>query len=553
MIDHIKLKFGSGRTAPPLEFDTTPITVFVGPNYSGKSKIIAEIHHRCFQGTAAPEVVLENLRFRTPDPTQIDEMVERVRSPARPGETVSPGNLMVGRNHRRQLIEAGLRASLAAPNEASRTSTFVQGYLAHQVLMLNGQNRIGLINDQSGGDLQLAGAGSFHVLFRDDDKRKRLSEIVFRAFGMHLVVDPTALGQLRLRFSRVPASPQLERSLSEEAIQFHRDATHIMETSDGAKAFVGILAEIIAGEPEILLIDEPEAFLHPGLSYALGREVAQTVAQTNKKIFVSTHSSHFLMGCVQAGVPINVVRLTYREGVATARLLPSVDLVRMMRNPLLRSTGVISALFFESAVVTEADPDRVFYQEINDRLTRIGRGSQNCIFLNAQNKQTIPTIMYPLRRLGIPTAAIYDIDVVKEGRGTATSYFNSAGVPTMSQQPLTTARANILKALESTGQNFKRDGGINLLVGEERQAADDYLEQLAAYGMFVVPQGELENWLSGLCVQGHGPTWLIPIFERMGEDPSAGNYVHPAHDDVWAFMDRIAEWLGNPMRKGIPN
>jgi hypothetical protein len=37
-----------------------------------------------------------------------------------------------------------------------------------------------------------------------------------------------------------------------------------------------------------------------------------------------------------------------------------------MRNPLLRSTGVLSGLFYEFVIVTEADADRAFYQEIND-------------------------------------------------------------------------------------------------------------------------------------------------------------------------------------------
>jgi predicted ATP-dependent endonuclease of OLD family len=42
--------------------------------------------------------------------------------------------------------------------------------------------------------------------------------------------------------------------------------------SDGVRAFTGIITEVIAGDPNILLIDEPEAFLHPSLAYKLGKE-----------------------------------------------------------------------------------------------------------------------------------------------------------------------------------------------------------------------------------------------------------------------------------------
>ena len=68
--------------------------------------------------------------------------------------------------------------------------------------------------------------------------------------------------------------------------------------------------------------------------------------------------------------PINVVRLTYHNEEATSRVLPSEQLLKLMRNPLLRSTGVLQGLFYEYVIVTEADSDRVFYQEINDRLLK---------------------------------------------------------------------------------------------------------------------------------------------------------------------------------------
>ena len=51
----------------------------------------------------------------------------------------------------------------------------------------------------------------------------------------------------------------------------------------------------------------------------------------------------------------------------------------------------------------------------------------------------------------------------------------------------------------------------------------------------------------------HGPTWLIRMFERMGEDPADANYVHPNDNDVWEFMSKAKAWLINANRKGIPS
>lgn len=100
----------------------------------------------------------------------------------------------------------------------------------------------------------------------------------------------------------------------------------------------------------------------------LAQEVARAALSADKRIFASTHSPQFVMGCIQSGAPVNIIRLTYRGGVATARILPSDEILELMRHPLLRSTGLLSGLFYEFVVVTESDADRAFYQEVNERL-----------------------------------------------------------------------------------------------------------------------------------------------------------------------------------------
>jgi hypothetical protein len=325
----------------------------------------------------------------------------------------------------------------------------------------------------------------------------------------------------------------------------------IDEYSDGVKAFVGMMIEIIAGNPEILLIDEPEAFLHQSLQFQLGQEMARVTAGSRKRLFVSTHSPHFVMGCVQAGVPITLVRLTYSASQATARTLPNEALLRLMRNPLLRSTGVLGGLFYESVIVTEADSDRAFYDEINERLIRAGRGIRNCLFLNAQNKQTIPRIVEPLRNLGIPAAGIVDIDILKNHGAEWTTLVKSIGLPVPEHQATSNQRNAAEARFKSLGVEMKRVG-IEALPSPDRESVDNLFRRLAEYGLFVVRGGELESWLKHLVATGHGPAWLEQIFEKMGEDNTRQDYVQPGADDVWRFMDDIGDWLRDPKRRGIP-
>jgi hypothetical protein len=345
-----------------------------------------------------------------------------------------------------------------------------------------------------------------------------------------------------------------ELGLHQEAIRFHANAQLIDLASDGVKAFTGIVMEVIAGDPRVVLIDEPEAFLHPSLTFKLGDEVSRAALSSDKRVFVSTHSPNFVMGCVQSGAPVTIVRLTYQGGVATARVLPSARIVELMRNPLLRSSGVLSGLFYEFVVVAESDTDRAFYQEINERLLRFKPewGIPNCLFINAQNKQTVRTIIRPLRELGIPAVGIVDIDVIKDGGSDWTGLLESAHVPSISHQSLATLRVAVKQAMERTGRDMKRDGGIGILSGRDQEAARNLLIQLSEYGIFVVPGGEVESWLKALGATGHGPHWLIEMFELMGEDPEQADFVRPAADDVWEFLARVKTWLVQPLRKGIP-
>ncbi|MFD2578356.1 hypothetical protein ACFSTD_06530 [Novosphingobium colocasiae] len=135
------------------------------------------------------------------------------------------------------------------------------------------------------------------------------------------------------------------------------------------KAFTGMLLVLRAGDPKIIIIDEPEAFSapYPGLQ-TWSRNCPDCEPRREAGFFVSTHSSQFLMGAIQSGAKINVVRLTYQQGSATARMLSNDDIRVMMQEPLLRSANALSGVFYEGVVVAEADADRAFYQELNERL-----------------------------------------------------------------------------------------------------------------------------------------------------------------------------------------
>lgn len=519
----------------------------LAPTISGKSLVLRELEKCCEYGSTSGKV-LADLRFQGVTQKEAEDAIAKFAT--RNGIDFATQKVLQLGNQAISLNE--VVKVLTAPE--SNRNGFCDAYLKHHTSFLGGSNRVSLIQPQQAGDLQSRAANTLQTLFRDEIKRAEVRQIILEAFDTYYVIDPTNVGNLRIRLSKTPPISEIEeKGLHTSAVQFHSAALPIQDTSDGVKAFVGIISEIIAGDPKVLLIDEPEAFLHPALAFKLGYEVCRSAVQSGKNVFVSTHSAQFLMGCIESGASLTIVRLSYKDGHATARALPNSEILRLMRHPLSRSTGLLNGLFYESVIVTEADTDRAFYQEINNRLNQQSIGIRSCLFINAQNKQTIPTLVEPLRQLGIPAAGILDIDVIKEGGGVWSRLLTAAGLPASEIPSLSNDRALLLQAFVDSGGDMKKDGGIRLLTGEHLAIAHRILYQLADHGLFVVPVGELESWLKGLSISGHGPSWLIAMFDALGNNPDEVSYVKPEEADVWAFLTSVRSWILNTARYGIPS
>ena len=559
MFTAIHLKSGAMPDRSGLNLSLEPsITIFVGPNNSGKSLLLREIGQFCDHGSIGT-YILDRFDCTVVDRETAQADFGRMSRVADPGELIQPQFVPA--------MLAGQRTQIAPNNyylarlePGKYPQLFSQYHLSPSTLSLDGSSRIQLLSPQQRGDLKYP-ATPLSRIFVDDVKRAKWRKIVHDAFTLYPGIDATSGSELSVRFGKTP--PARERTLEQDIIDWMRSARSLDAVSDGVKAFSGILLQIYAGDPKVIIIDEPEAFLHPSLARTLGKELATAARTEQKFVFVSTHSADFLMGAVQSGAIVNIVRLTWDSDVATARLLPNSDLATLMNDPMLRSVGVLSGLFFQNVIVTEADADRAFYQEVNERLiaSNDDRGIPHALFLNADNHQTIPAIVAPLRKLGIPAAGVTDLDVIKCGGAEWTRQLNTCGVPIAQHTAIHSLRVAILGALTSAApigtkkpdEYFKTAGGIDILQKAEKEAAGNFCDELDKYGLFLVRRGEVEAWLKHLGVPQKTNGWRGKIFSAMGSDPSSPTYVHPAAGDVWDFVGSIYGWLNDPDRRGIPD
>lgn len=458
------------------------------------------------------------------------------------------------------------------------------GYLHHYedfTVLLDGRGRLKLTIPQPVSNLQEEPTNMMMRLFHSPDDMQILRTLVFEAFEKHLALDLTGMKKCKFVLSNTPPEGR-ERSFgTDEALEYFAKAAGVSESSDGVKSYIGLHATLLSRDYRIILVDEPEAFLHPPLARRLGFNLTMLAAQRGASVVAATHSPYFLMGCIEAQQGVNIVRIGYRDGVPTARALPAEELRKMMNDPLLRSTGVLSALFHPAAVVCEGGSDRAFYEEINERLRKKesdaadDAGSQleyidGCLFIDAHSKQSVPKLLGALRRMGIPAAGIVDLDVLKDN-GVAGSLARKAGAGTAACDTINRFRSQVYRlfeeeakrtaAKEEGGENLKKrisdfikKGGIdNLPATKDKNDLRHFIDDLARYGVFVLERGELERWLpelsNGLAKEG----WLPIMFEKMGSLNDPSKYEHPGDGDVWEFVRKIASWVDenaiNPPRE----
>jgi hypothetical protein len=555
---------GESRTITP-----GLVTLLLGPNNSGKSLALREIESLARGADPATTRLVAGLRLQPPDTaTDLLEFLDSVAVPAPQGIATHPGPSSVRRYLPRfsfdppgsampgvpgpAVVDLGSDPDNVQPPLYSKEDWIRSQILGPLTIRLDGQARLTLTESRQASDLRQPASDHITALLRNDDARGLVRSKVFAAFGFWLVIDPTHAPNIGFAAANREPPPGVERSLNDESLTFFdQHTTPLHEFSDGVRGYVGQLAGVASLPARLLLIDEPEAFLHPPLARRLARDLCELAGNRAAQLIVATHSSDFVLGCLDVATDPALVRLDYSDGRATARTLPAAVLRRLTRDPLLRSTPAMRAPFHRAAVVVEGESDRVFYEEINRRLSsqQPAGGLSDALFINAQNWTTQGRIAGPLREIGVPAAMIVDFDAILRPAEDWRSLVNAVQLRDDDRLRLAQERDAVATALrrridagELSKAELKARGVRSLRQGTERETVCRLIVLLREEGLFVVPEGELEGWLRSLNVNARKDRWLEVMLDRLGEDPSDVDFVTPSEGDVWDFLRSIAAW-----------
>lgn len=325
------------------------------------------------------------------------------------------------------------------------------------------------------------------------------------------------------------------------------------DQGDGMRSLMGQLLPVVTASYKLLLVDEPEAFLHPPQAQALGAELGKIAAREHLQIVLATHDRSLLTGLLESGVDVSVVRLARGDGPTRASRLDAAELRALWTDPVLKYTNVLDGLFHRMVVVAEAEGDCAFLAAALDCTGRAdGPLPRNeILFVPTGGKDGMAKVCSALSAVDVPVVAAPDLDMLANkaklselvnsvgGEWTeelerlwtvATSDLNAPRDPAKVGHVLDALTAllkdkrelpyskaikdTVTAQLRTTGSPWAavKDHGMSAFRGSARTAATELIGLLDLIGVVLVEQGELERLAPEVDVR-KGPGWLQAALE----------------------------------------
>lgn len=538
------LEFTNGTSLP---IGSRDIVVVVGPNNAGKSATLRAIRDKLGE-SAAQSPVLRSIQVRkqgTPD--EFSEWIEgwAKRQPDNPH---NPAFSAVGHTVHRSQISAGWQRSDNSLGPVAR-------WLCH---FLSADERLSICNPPGHVSLTQTGPSHpIHYMQRDDALELDLSTKFKNAFGADLVVHRNAGSNVPLYVGQRPALQGSEDRVSLTYIERLEQLPQLQTQGDGMRSFAGVLLATSVGRETIMLIDEPEAFLHPPQAKLLGTFLIEGRGD-DRQLFIATHSSDILRGVLDANSPdVKVVRIQRSGATNTVRLLDNGRVSELWSDPLLRYSNILDGLFHEGVIVCEADADCRFYSAVLEATNAASDSKRpDLLFTHCGGKARLSVVIRALREVDVPVRAVADFDVLSEEEPLKT-IAESLGIawteiqtdwrivksavdskkPDLNTDDVKKEIANLLSSIKTQTFPPKAKTDIQAILkrsspwahaklvgkafvpsGDPSKACERLLNRLRSGGLFVVEVGELEGYAR--TEGGHGPKWVNAVLTRdLATDP----------------------------------
>lgn len=548
------LRFNEGP-----QVNLTSLTILIGPNNTGKSLALREIQ-RAVRGSSGAIITRVTL-----EPRDFDGMLEDLGARAR------GSNLVIKQHGLEKQLPARENFKAIFDMYGYENVMRSQGYVDGSMQYLGTAERFALTAGQNVPNLETnSQLLPVQRLLKDLDAAARLSELMSELFGVALLVDNSAFATIKLRVAESP--PEIANLDADDLRAVLGQFPLLEEQGDGMRSLAGVALSVLLEQRSVLLIDEPDAFLHPEQARALGRWLSTNIKESGNQIVLATHNEDLLYGLLASRPPITVLRLTRPSSSNTAvSVLEPKVLEEIAVSPLLSGQAVLHALFQTGVVVVEAPADRSVYESVASRF-----GPVSVVFVHAQGKHTLNDIARLMMNAAVPVAVIADLDLLRVAedftslaelflpddvdkleaqRRMIFDFSRTDDLGDIADSALQDIRNWVIgidvevgvkqhgprwlgnRLLEIIGGRTRWDklkkNGIEGLEVESQPLALELLNRCANAGLFVVPVGELERWF-GVPKGRRGTSRMLEKIHK-GETPqNLSDFV----DSVVADLER---------------
>lgn len=532
------LTFNSGQK---ISLNAGDIVIVVGPNNVGKSVLMRDIEQKLVDRSNVT-IMLREISIATFGTTEEFKVWAlehgRINATTSPGPQVFFGNTSVMIQHVSHVWE-NRRNGLAYLTNLFCDRLTTEARLA-------ASNPVGLPAFS-----ERPPSHPIHHLYLNEQLEREVSHVFHRAFDVDLIVDRLGGREAGLYVGKRPDLAPGESTTSFTYSQSVKALPALAQQGDGMRSFAGVILHVLTGDRDIVIVDEPEAFLHPPQARLLGHMLVKD-ARHDRQLIFATHNGDFLRGAINAGGSrLRVIRISREGPINPIHELDSAGIADLWRDPLLRQSNALDGLFHSLTIVCEADTDCRFYSAVADAVwTQRNEMVPDVMFTHCGGKDRIPMLLASLRALSVPVRAVTDFDVLRseqplrkivEALGHGWEEFSTdwstvktsvdQKKPDLKSEEVKEEIGKILhdvtlaKFPEEAGERIrdvlrksspwsiaKLTGKAYVPSGDATRAFDRLVEGLHRIGLFVVENGELESF--DRTIGRHGPEWVNRVLEK---------------------------------------
>ena len=454
------------------------INLGIGSNNSGKSLFLRELHGTRNQNTK----IITNMSF-----SKCSEIKEL--HPSRKIVSTRKSNDSIILNLER-LYDYRNQNELILTNDQYNNPDLIDDhvknkYKEHFISLFTSESRfIQVSKFNNSNNRNLAIHSIIPNLFTNYDKISDEVKKGYKNIFQHEIeFNDTSLNKLFFNVDKeLPDVKGYERSVKHEKLSKYPT---LDEQGDGFKAVANLMIPMLSLKNEILLIDEPEAFLHPKQAYQFGKWMNNNFSS---QLFIMTHNSNFLSGVLDGDKAVDIFRFARKNENTKITKMANDKIKKLTHEPLLSSQPIKEALFHDLVILCEGDTDRIFYQTVYNKINE----DNQLLFIHSLGKQNMKKIVPLFKDINLNFRVIMDFDIF-DNKEEFKNLVESMDANNLSD--ITKQYDTIFSDYnESDWKNNLKEKGIRAIKKDQIDSTKLLINRLKESNILVVPNGELESW-----------------------------------------------------------